>query len=130
MTPPAVRHYVYRCYDADDRLLYIGCTEDLVSRFAVHASSWSNPVSGTLNLRMVRHTVEEFPDKASGRKAEREAIYNEAPLLNLHHQRVKVTPAQRRALIDAYLDATQREPDPEIARQLNEIGALFARRSA
>lgn len=113
---PNTAHVVYRCYDADDRLLYIGCTWDINSRLNVHASSWHNPVSYVLNLRMVRHTVAEYPDKQSARKAEREAIRDEQPLLNLHHQRVPVTSADRLALIDEYLQGAQPEPAQFIER--------------
>jgi len=74
---PNTRHYVYRCYDADERLLYIGCTHDIGTRFAVHQSSWSNPVSAVLNLRMVRHTEAEYPNKAAARRAEREVLVDE-----------------------------------------------------
>lgn len=38
-------HWVYRCYGADDRLLYVGCTRDIGARFAVHHASWGNPES-------------------------------------------------------------------------------------
>jgi predicted GIY-YIG superfamily endonuclease len=127
MSADAWPHVLYRCYDAADRLLYIGCTHDVVSRLAVHKASWGNPVSAALNLRMTRHTVsDEYPDKATARKAEREAIYAEAPLFNLHHQRVRVTFAERRRRIDEYLEATQPAPDPVMAARLAEVVALFA----
>lgn len=107
----ARKHYVYRCYDKADRLLYVGCTEDVFGRLAVHASSWNNPASAVLNLRMTRHSVTEYPGFTVARKAEREAIRDEAPLLNLHHQKVKRTPAERNQIIDDYLTATHPAPD-------------------
>jgi predicted GIY-YIG superfamily endonuclease len=113
-----VPHYVYRCYDAADRLLYIGCTQDMGGRMAVHASSWQNPASAALNLRMARHTVEEFPSKDAARAAERAAIFNEAPLFNLHHQREKKSPADRYAFISAYVELTRPPMDPEFAAHL------------
>lgn len=91
-------HYVYRCYDAEGTLLYIGCTRDVVARMLVHRSAWDNPASAFLNLHMARYEVEEFPTRDEARKAEREAIGAEAPLLNIHHNkgrglpRVKVQP--------------------------------------
>ena len=120
-------HIVYRCYDADDRLIYVGCTSDVVSRMQVHGSSWGNPVSAALNMRMVRHTETAYPDKVSGRRAEREAIFAEAPVLNLHHQRVRLTPAARRVLIEEYLQATRPEPDPKVAAAWAELAGRFAR---
>lgn len=114
-------HYVYRCFDASGRLLYIGCTRDLNARLDVHRSSWTNPVSVALNMRMARYTSEGYPTKSAGRKAEREAIYNEAPLLNLHHQKAKRTPLERRALIDAYIEATRPAIDPDVAALMAEL---------
>lgn len=81
-------HFLYRCYDADDQLLYIGCTHDVETRMSVHASSWQNPASAYLNLHMKRYEVEgPFIGRIAGRKAEREAIEHEAPFLNLHHNK-------------------------------------------
>lgn len=110
MNPRIARlpHVVYRCYDADDRLLYVGHTHDINQRLDVHRSQWGNPASAALNMRMVRHTEAEYPDKASAKAAEIQAIYDEAPVLNLHHQRVKRTPAQRYEDIVAFLEATRR----------------------
>lgn len=85
--------------------------------------SWGNPASAALTLRMARHTVEEYSTKAAARKAEREAIYNEAPLLNLHHQKVRRTAAERRVAIEEYLQATRPPVNPDIAAVLE----LFAR---
>lgn len=104
-------HTVYRIYDVADRLIYIGCTHDIGARMQVHASSWSNPASAAINLRMNRMTETEYPDKESARAAERQAIFDEAPILNLHHQRERLTPAYRRAHIEAYIELTRPEPD-------------------
>lgn len=83
------KHYLYRCYDAQGRLLYIGCTQDPGARSQVHGSSWHNPVSAYLNLRMTRWETEEKPyrGKTVARAAEKAAIEAEAPLLNQHHNR-------------------------------------------
>jgi predicted GIY-YIG superfamily endonuclease len=78
-------HTVYRCYDSEGRLLYIGCTQDLDARMAVHECDGKNPASVELMRRIDLLEYEEFPDRASGLKAEREAIAAEAPLLNTHH---------------------------------------------
>lgn len=126
MSVDGLAHVVYRCYDASANLLYIGCTHDINQRMDVHRASWGNPVSAALNLRMARYTEVEYPDKASGRRAEREAIYNEAPLLNLHHQKAKLAPASRRLLIDEYLRITQLEPDPVVMEAWTRITESFA----
>jgi predicted GIY-YIG superfamily endonuclease len=76
---------VYRCYDSEGRLLYIGCTQDLDARMMVHECDGDSPASVELMRRIDLLEYEEFPDRAAGLKAEREAIAAEAPLLNTHH---------------------------------------------
>lgn len=80
-------HYVYRCFDRDGQLLYIGCTSDIGHRMRVHWSNWNNPASAYLSMYMDRYEVEEVVGFAAARKAEREAIAAEAPLLNVHHNK-------------------------------------------
>jgi len=78
-------HYVYRCYDAADRLLYIGATRDVDGRL-YHLASLCNTgkgPGGELRRRMVRHAVEAFPDRRSAFDAERAAIRAERPELNI-----------------------------------------------
>lgn len=100
-------HYVYRCYDSAGHLLYIGCTQDMVMRMDVHAASWQNPASVGISLAAERAVATTYPDKATARAAEKQAIFDEAPLFNVHHQRERRTPAQNRAVISAYLAKRQ-----------------------
>lgn len=106
MTPLSARpHHVYRCYDADDALVYIGCTVTSIEhRFRVHRTK--NPAVAE---RTVRWTVETYPDRESGLAAEALAIYREAPLLNIRHnakrvpgagQSITPTPEELRAAIN------------------------------
>lgn len=117
---PSLPHVVYRCYDHEGHLLYIGCTWDINARLNVHASSWSNPASAVLNMRMTRYEVVEYPDKATARQAERKAIYDEAPLLNLHHQRERITPAERYLRMEQYLEASRPPIDADMLARLEE----------
>lgn len=119
-------HVVYRCYDAQGRLLYIGCTRDIGARMQVHASSWNNPASAALTLRMKSMTAVEYPDKASGRAAERQAIHDEAPILNLHHQRERMSPSERNERIAAYVAKTRPPADPELVALMNATLDRFA----
>jgi len=78
-------HYVYRCYDTADRLLYIGATGDVDGRL-YHLTSLCNASKGPggeLRRRMVRHTDEAFPDRRAAFDAERAAIRAERPELNI-----------------------------------------------
>jgi len=82
-------HYVYRCYDAADRLLYVGATGDVDGRLS-HLTALCNTSKGPggeLRRRMVRHTVEAFPARQAAFDAEREAIRVEHPELNVQSRR-------------------------------------------
>lgn len=122
----AGKHYVYRCYDASGLLLYVGCTRDVAGRLQVHASSWNNPASAVLNMRMASHEVEEFPTFEAARAAEREAIANEAPLANLHHQRERITAQERRIRLEEYLEQTRPPVDLDLVAELNAVVARFS----
>lgn len=102
-----MKHYVYRCYDAEGVLLYIGCSRDVEGRMAVHLSNWFNPASVHLRFHMDRYDSVEYPDKETARRAERESIAAEAPLLNVHYNqgrglaRVPVEPPTAEQMADA-----------------------------
>ena len=67
-------HFVYRMFDADDQLLYLGCTADLGARIHAHAlyKRWFGDVR--------RMTFEPHPDRASGLAAEAAGLTAEKPL--------------------------------------------------
>lgn len=67
---------LYRFYDREDRLLYVGITGNLPSRQQQHEGSqpWWQEVA--------RMTVEHFPTREDARAAEQAAIDAEAPLHN------------------------------------------------
>jgi excinuclease UvrABC nuclease subunit len=70
---------LYRFFAKDDRLLYVGVTDDLKSRLAAHATqkSWWGEVSRT--------TVEWFPGRLEALDAEIAAIQSERPAYNIAH---------------------------------------------
>ncbi len=74
---PAIRASVYRMFDADGRLLYVGLTARGAQRIAEHSgnSQWWSFVASI--------TVEHFDRKTAARRAEHEAIQDEAPLYNI-----------------------------------------------
>ena len=69
-------HYVYRYFDAQDRLLYVGVTINLKQRDAAHRhnSAW--------RVDAVRREVEEYPNRETAYKCEAIAIREESPLHN------------------------------------------------
>lgn len=73
------RHVVYRCYDADDRLVYVGMTSlPLHRRMNVH--DVKNPA---VTATSVRVECSDYPDRFSASLAESRAIDTEGPLLNI-----------------------------------------------
>lgn len=81
---------LYRWFDWDDRLLYVGITRSLATRQESHSvkSSWSRFAA--------RCAVERAPDRASVELMEYHAIKGEKPLFNHTHND---TPEARQRLI-------------------------------
>lgn len=77
-------HFVYRCYDADGVLLYIGCTRNVKSRIAAHRrGNGGSKASQWLSVTMASYEVEgPFRGREAGRLAERDAIQAEWPVFN------------------------------------------------
>lgn len=68
--------WLYRWFDADDLLLYIGISDDLSARTGTHAreSSWMDFAD--------RSTKERFEDRSEALASETAAIESEQPLFN------------------------------------------------
>lgn len=103
---PLAEHVVYRCFDGDDRVIYIGTTSTTVEkRMRTHRRS--NPA---VYEQTVRWTEESHPDRESALDAEANAIYREKPPLNVRFNparnrlagsvRVEFSPEELRAAID------------------------------
>lgn len=78
VSPEALRpHYVYRCFDAEGRLLYVGCTVNPKDRIAQHRDTawWGDRIASA------RMTV--FPHRDYALAKEREAIFAERPVCNV-----------------------------------------------
>ena len=71
---------VYRHYDADGILLYVGCTSNLPRRTASHrrVAAWKN--------RIAKITTKTFGDKVCALKHERETIWKLNPKFNRQFQ--------------------------------------------
>lgn len=82
---------LYRYFDADDLLLYVGISDRLRSRTGSHiaGSSWMDFA--------VRSTIGRHPARAIALDAEESAIKAEHPLFNQQHND---TPEARRALVE------------------------------
>lgn len=67
-------YWLYRLYDAHDRLLYVGVTTKPVARFSRHKKRWGELIA--------RVDWAALPDAAAMLNAERQAIAAELPALN------------------------------------------------
>lgn len=77
-------HILYRFYDSDDTLLYVGITSDPFARFRSHArdKTWYHCV--------VRSTMEHFKTRGGLVLAEMKAIQTEKPRYNRAHAVISV----------------------------------------
>lgn len=91
---------LYRYFDVEGQLLYVGITGNLAVRHSTHIarSRWME--------FMASFTVERRRSLDEVRKAEREAIETERPLFNLRHND---TPGTAQRLLD-YLGSAVRLP--------------------
>lgn len=73
------RPVMYRAFDEDDRLIYIGASKDLPQRFALHRvrSWWADLVA--------RVQVQVFSTMDAAFAAEKAAIQEERPAFNVRH---------------------------------------------
>lgn len=92
--------WVYRYFDADDVLLYIGITDNLENRLDDHArsSSWMDFA--------VRSTLDRHERRAEAEEAEIAAIRAERPLFNLAHND---EPGAERRLVDYLIEHDRRD---------------------
>lgn len=90
---------VYRFFDSDDHLLYIGSTSMFMRRLIEHQ------YHATFFADIARVTLEHHETKRGAEAAERLAIATEMPLHNVQHKPRKpityVIPADLAAQIDA-----------------------------
>lgn len=82
--------YVYRCFDAEGGLLYIGCAHNPKRRISSHLHSRKVLASHALRVLMDRYEVEgPYPTRELAERAEAAAIRAEEPLLNRQHNGVR-----------------------------------------
>jgi len=109
-----LRHYVYRFFDADGQLIYVGCTHKPEQRIAIHQyTMWWAP-------QIARTKIKVYADKASARAAEAEAIRNERPRWNVLGKWVHM-PSWSKAEFDDYITALELHPNYKTRYRLAHI---------
>lgn len=75
-----MNHSVYRMYDIEGRLLYVGCSSDFVRRLNDHNSrkSWFSDIA---SIAVAHHST-----RAEALVAEAAAIAAESPIHNVYHK--------------------------------------------
>lgn len=103
---------LYRWWDADDNLLYVGKSTSVLARIGSHKrySSFFD--------RAVKMTMERYPDEVSLGSAEIEAIRTERPPYNVVHNREVELPDD---------PELHRKVEAEMALAIDEILAPIAR---
>jgi predicted GIY-YIG superfamily endonuclease len=117
--------FVYRLFAADGTLLYIGSSGNPEQRIKTHKTNSSGLYGAEhIRTRTVQHTIVEYPTRADAERAERAAIYNEAPLYNRMHNhkrfaRVKRTffPVDHEVWLPGHAG--------RIMQRMAEVGATF-----
>jgi len=109
-------HVVYRAYDGADRLLYVGCTNDIDARMKSHhtSSPWA--------VYMARFATEVFETRADAESAEARAIAEEHPRWNLVGRSADHP--------DGFVSTTQRadwlRPEREVANKVRKLRSEVA----
>ncbi|MWA08800.1 GntR family transcriptional regulator [Streptomyces sp. BA2] len=87
---------IYRLFDSDERLLYVGITASPTSRWASHSlqKSWWRDVA--------RFDLAWLPSLEAARAAERAAIHSESPLHNVQLNAAPPSPIEADARIHRY----------------------------
>jgi hypothetical protein len=97
-TDPNRRTALYRFFDAEERLLYVGITVNTKKRWQYHAKEQAT----TWWPLAARNTVEWLGTRREAEQAERAAIRDESPLYNvMHTERNHRTYGNRRGSISA-----------------------------
>lgn len=92
---------LYRHYNADGALLYVGISLSAVKRLGEHRDSlWANEIT--------RIEIQYFEDRRTAEKAEKEAIKTESPIFNKRHM-----PKQMSELEQAFLRIFNSNDDDE-----------------
>ncbi|WP_433701742.1 hypothetical protein [Nocardiopsis sp. CA-288880] len=91
---------LYRYYDTEDVLLYVGISANMPGRLDSHEtdSTWMDFAA--------RSTLEHFGDRADAEAAEQAAIEADRPLFNILHNE---TPDRVRRLVDYLIDRDRRD---------------------
>lgn len=97
-------HTLYRMFDTDGALIYVGCTLDLPTRMKFHQQqSWWSPQYHSM-------TTETYPNRPEAHAAEIAAIAVENPRWNIMHRSYSSSTWTKQNYRD-YIKAIENQPD-------------------
>jgi predicted GIY-YIG superfamily endonuclease len=109
-----VATYLYRHFDKDGQLLYVGISLSAMTRISQHreSSPWFDLINNI--------TLEKFASRKAALRAETDAIQIEKPLYNIQKRIKKVAINERKLklLDEAYAEVTSRVPELYEGKQL------------
>lgn len=122
LLPESERQWcVYRCFDAEGCLLYVGSSSDVENRMFNHFGPGANPTSLELQRVYDHHTVTPVDTRAEALEVERLAIIQEAPLLNRIHN-------SRRWRFSGRTWVQRQDVDPEVHLDLHGTCSTYNNR--
>lgn len=85
---------LYRHFDKDGKLLYVGISKHAISRLSQHEREkhWSNNICSV--------TIEYFETRKTALQAEERAIRIENPIYNIQHNKREIAPVRQLQYID------------------------------
>lgn len=104
-------HYVYRLWDENGELLYVGISKTLVNRLTQHDESqpWASEVATV--------TAKRYPNRDKARAAEIEAIQTENPRYNIRDRAKPVDWGMRATELWSQMDAGERTESIALAER-------------
>ena len=119
-----VEHTVYRMFDQQDRLIYVGCTYDLEKRLQAHRRQmwWY--------YQIARITTETHPNRTEALKSETRIRDTEAPRWNIE-SRWMMRHSFTEQMFRDYITAMEKHPSSKYAsirRRLEKARAEYEQR--
>ena len=110
---------LYRFFDSNDQLIYVGITSRHAERWDEHGknSAWW--------LHVDHATISHFQSRTDALHAEAEAIENEKPLYNVSRSKVNSQSRRNRALMSGQLKNAYEALDTQLCWSITEAAMLL-----
>jgi predicted GIY-YIG superfamily endonuclease len=106
--------FLYRLYDSEDQLIYVGVSKSAVRRLEQHLRDkpWADQIA--------RQTAQAYPSRDAAIEAERQAIQKEKPKKNiLHNKTPEADLLDRAKFLWRHMTESERAEAIQLARTLS-----------